>query len=99
MVKYSFRKDLPFSPGLFSPSVYDGIHNIPIIDDDEAGLDREEAWIVSEGVPDHFPICNLILKWPKSENHTNLQSLAAAVFLCCRVSDSPVHIEYQNVHI
>ena len=43
MVKQSFRKDLPFTSGLFSPSVYDGIHNIPIIDDDEAGLDREEA--------------------------------------------------------
>ena len=43
MVKYFFRKDLPFTPGLFSPSVYDGIPNIPIIDDDEAGLDREEA--------------------------------------------------------
>ena len=81
MAEYSFRKDLPFNPGLCSSSVFVGIPNISIIYDDEAGLHREEASIVSEGVPDHFPICNLILRLPKSENHTNLQSLAEAVFL------------------
>jgi hypothetical protein len=36
MVKYSFIKDLPFTPGQLSLSVHDGVLNIPTVDDDEA---------------------------------------------------------------
>ena len=58
-VKYCFKKDLPFTLGL---SVQYGVPNISIIDDDQAGLDRGEGWNVSDGVIDHFPIRNSILK-------------------------------------
>ena len=43
MIKYSFRKYLPFTRGQFCPSVQGGGPNIPIIDDDGAGLDSGEG--------------------------------------------------------
>ena len=40
---YSFRNDLPFTPAQPSPSAQLGTPPLPILDDDEAGVDKDDG--------------------------------------------------------
>ena len=51
---HSFRKDLPFTPVQTSPSDCGVAPPLPILDDDEAGLDKIDGLILSEEKLEHF---------------------------------------------